>query len=672
MIIPAFTIIFLIISIGSFLVKKFKPTYRATARLFISASGVETSLLEGIDLEGLDQLTLTKSVSDNPIDTQIALITSWPVVDKVIKKLQLKDKKGKWLKVEDLTKSIFLPTIFPHRRLIVEQYEETDILEITGESDNKTEAMELANILANIYISETKKLSREELVELNEFVDKEIDGVGKKYTTALTELKRFQEKEKTVDLNKEISTAIEKITELNKDKEASIIDLYENKIKLRTTRAQLEKEVETMISAGVVSASPQIETLKRELAQEEANLAGLLAEFTNEHPEVITAKKKIEKTKGELAQELKVHQEMAPELSTLEKEIAALEIRLKEIDTLIKKYSERLLTLPMKEYQLAQLQLTVDTAQDIYGSLLKYRDEITLASALQLCNVHLVAPAELPQKPAKPKMVFCIVLGASLGLMSGLGLGFLSEYIDDTIKDAEDTKEYLKTPLLGTIPLIPKKMEILLSKKGETDHLADAYRRVAHNIKMATIDEEIKHLLVTSAGPGEGKTIIAANLSITIAQNKKKVLLVDADFVKPGVPPLFNLSRKPGLSEILSGKVKIDEAIQPADVEGLSVLACGEYPPDSGRLLESTKLKELISRLGEKFDVIIYDTAAILAVADTVVLATSLRNALLVLEAGKVSRKDAVHVSEVLKNAKAKILGVVLNKFRAGKSGYYY
>ncbi len=672
-IIRTFVAIFLVVSIGSFLVRRFRPTYRAKARLFVSGSrAVEASLLEGIELKGLEGLTSTTSLTDNPMDTQIALITSWPIVDKVIKKLELKDKDGKWLRAQGLTKSRFLPTIFPVRRLTVKQYEKTDILEIMGESGNKKEAMEIANALASVYINERKKLSRDELVELYEFVSKEIDGVEKKYTGALAELMTFEEEEEAVGLDKEITTVIEKMAELDRQKESKVIDLYESRIKLRTAKAQLKKEAETMISAGVVSESPQIGILKKELADRETSLAGVLTELTDEHPDVIRLKRMIEKTKEELRQELKVHQEMAPELNTLEKRIAGIEAHLKEVDALIKKYSQRLLALPAKEYQLAQLQLSVGTARDIYSALLKYRDEITLVSALQFCNVRLVAPAKLPEKPAKPKILSCVVLGAFLGVMAGLGLGFLSEYIDDTIKDADDIKEYLKISLLGTIPLISKKTDILLSKKGKAYHAADAYRRVAHNIKMRLVDDGIKHLLVTSASPGEGKTIIAANLGITMAQNKKKILLVDADFAKPDISSLFNLSRKPGLSEIIVGKVTMNEAIQPTDVEGLSVLSSGEFAADPGQLAESERLRELISELGEKFDVIIYDTAPVLAVADTVVLASCLRNCILVLEAGKVSRKVIVHASEVLKNAKAEILGVVLNKCRRGKSSYCY
>lgn len=672
-IIQAFVIIFLVSTIGSFLVRKFRPTYRATARLFIATDAwAETSLLEGVNLRGIARFVSTESVSGNPIETQIALITAKPIIERLIRKVQLKDKKGQWLKAEKLTKSTFIPKVFPVRRVTVEQYEDTDLLEISAESGNSKEAMEMVNILADIYIEEIKKLSQAELAEINKFVDKEIEPAKQRYADALNRLREFKEAQKTISLDKEVNVAIEKLAELNRERESSLIRLHEVKVKLNTVRDQLKEEVEATISAGVVTTNPQIESLKKQLVEQQLLLSSLRAERTEEHPEVVGVLKAIAKLKRELAEELAVHRKLSPELKSLEQEIAAEEIHLEKLDGLVEEYSKLLLELPAREYELASLQLMADTAREIYNSLLEYHYQIGITSAISFCNVRIVAPAELPTEPSKPNIVVNAVLGIFLGIMVGLGLGFLSEYVDDTVKDADDVKEHLKLSLLGVIPLLSKKSGIVIGGKDTPIHLSDTFWRISHNIKIAGVDKEIKSFLVTSSGPNEGKTITASNLGIAFAESGKKALLVDADLFRPGISGVFEVAPQPGLTEVLTGDIALEKALRDSGIEGLTLLMCGECPPNAGRFLESEKMRDLVDELANRFDIVIYDTAPVLAATETVVLASEIRNSVLVVEAEKTSRKPIAQAVEMLKNVKADVLGIVLNKCRIGKTSYYY
>ncbi|WP_409274492.1 CpsD/CapB family tyrosine-protein kinase [Neobacillus sp. SCS-31] len=204
--------------------------------------------------------------------------------------------------------------------------------------------------------------------------------------------------------------------------------------------------------------------------------------------------------------------------------------------------------------------------------------------------------------------------------------------------------------------------------------VSEQYRTIRTNIQFSSVDEDIQAIMVTSAGPGEGKSTTAANLAVVMAQQEKKVLLVDADLRKPTVHYTFDLVNQYGLTSVLSKSKSLEQAIRPTETPFLSVLTSGPIPPNPAELLGSKSMKEMLEEAKNRFDVIIFDTPPTLAVTDAQILANLCDGVLLVLYSGKSENEQATKAKDLLVAANGRILGVVLNqkKIKNDSYSYYY
>jgi protein-tyrosine kinase len=202
--------------------------------------------------------------------------------------------------------------------------------------------------------------------------------------------------------------------------------------------------------------------------------------------------------------------------------------------------------------------------------------------------------------------------------------------------------------------------------------ITEQYRTLRTNIEFSSVDQEYKTILVTSSSPGEGKSTTIANLAVTFAQQNKKVLLVDTDLRKPTVHYTFNLKNIRGLTNVLTKQVLLTEAVQPTQIEHLSILTCGPIPPNPAELLGSTSMSQFIEDAKTQFDVVLFDTPPILAVADAQILANKVDGSILVISSGNTDQDAAIKSKDLLESAKGKVLGAVLNKKKANDSQYYY
>lgn len=212
----------------------------------------------------------------------------------------------------------------------------------------------------------------------------------------------------------------------------------------------------------------------------------------------------------------------------------------------------------------------------------------------------------------------------------------------------------------------------LISLSNPKSPIAEQFRTIRTNIQFTSVDEELKTLIVTSAGPAEGKSTTTANLAVVFAQQGKKVLMIDADLRKPTVHYTFNKENYSGLSNVLTKQETLDEAIQPTSQENLFVLTSGPIPPNPSELLGSKGMRSLLEEAKQEFDVIILDSPPVLAVTDAQVLSNLTDGVVLVVSAGKTEVDAAKKAKELLQSAKAKILGVVLNNKKVQDSQYYY
>ena len=212
----------------------------------------------------------------------------------------------------------------------------------------------------------------------------------------------------------------------------------------------------------------------------------------------------------------------------------------------------------------------------------------------------------------------------------------------------------------------------LITMEDPKSSISEQYRTIRTNVQFSFVDKTMRSLMVTSAGPGEGKSTTAANLAIVFAQQGKKVLLIDADLRKPTVHYTFQLNNYMGLTNVLTNSAPLLPSCQETKVENLYVLTSGPIPPNPAELLSSKAMEQCIQQLYNEFDLLIFDTPPVLAVTDAQILANQCDGTILVVESGETEIEAAVKAKELLEAANAKLLGVVLNKRKHREGGYYY
>jgi len=286
-------------------------------------------------------------------------------------------------------------------------------------------------------------------------------------------------------------------------------------------------------------------------------------------------------------------------------------------------------------------------------------------------------PAVGPAVQIAPKVPLIIGLTIFAALAVGLGLVLLFEYLDDTIKSKEDFDRYVGLPFLGFIPRIDAKESgnpdtAAAARTGSST--AEAFRAVRTSILFSRSDKPVRTILVTSAGPGEGKTTVAANLAITLAQHKGPVLLIDADLRRPRVAKALGIENKIGLTNYLIGEATLEEVVQKTSIEGVFAVTSGPIPPNPAELLHGERLAQLLKTALERYDRIVIDSPPVIAVSDARVVARCTDGLYLVISMGKTSWRVIQRAKESLTSIGFEVHGAILNNLAAptGRYGYYY
>ena len=366
-------------------------------------------------------------------------------------------------------------------------------------------------------------------------------------------------------------------------------------------------------------------------------------------------------------QELK--QSLQQQLQELSQEIQDTDARLQELgdDTTDPEISARRTIL---EDRLAQYRST-------YGNVLAQLENIRLAEANALDTITVVEPATPPDRPVRPRVLMNTLLAAIIGGMIGVGAVFLIEYLDDTVKSPDDISRISSVSTLGIIAKSKNGDDSgIVVLEDPRSPIAEAYRTVRTSIQFASIDKPMRTLVVTSAGPGEGKSTTAANLAAVMAQAGMKVVLIDADLRKPTQHKRWGLPNTVGLTgALLMDEISdnLDYLLTPTQVDNLWLLTSGQLPHNPSELLGSHKLQQLVDQLLQKYDVLIFDSPPALAVTDPVVLGRNMDGVIIVVDAGTTHEPALVHVLTEMEKVNANVVGVVLNRYRSGRSsGYYY
>jgi capsular exopolysaccharide synthesis family protein len=359
---------------------------------------------------------------------------------------------------------------------------------------------------------------------------------------------------------------------------------------------------------------------------------------------------------------------LARQIEDLEEKIAATETTIATMGDPIDEYDKM---------EMARLQDTLARYRSTWSSLLESYQEITLTEIQSTGSVIIVEPAGVPQEPVAPKTIINTVLATLAGAIIGLGVVFLVEYLDDTIKTGDDVQETLGLSTLGVVGLINLngRDDMLVTAKHPRAAAAEAFRVLRANVQFLGVDRPVRTIMVTSAGPAEGKSLTTANLGLVMAQAGLSVVLVDSDLRRPALHRAFDLPRDNGLTNALirqEAALNLDDYLQPTPFENLRVLTSGPLPPNPADLLGSRRMGELIQEISKQADVVLFDSPPALVVADASLLASKVDGVLLVVEAGGTPRELVSQARETLEQAGARLLGVLLNKLSPRRSGGYY
>jgi succinoglycan biosynthesis transport protein ExoP len=311
--------------------------------------------------------------------------------------------------------------------------------------------------------------------------------------------------------------------------------------------------------------------------------------------------------------------------------------------------------------------------QDSKTRLLQTYEELRLAEAQSVSNVVQIKPATPKDTPIRPRTMMNTLLAGVVGAMLAVGGVFLIEYLDDTVKTTEEATQALGLPVIGFITRVQENHagapEVVAHPRSPT---AEAFRSLRSNIQFAGVDRPIRTLLITSPGPEEGKSTVATNLAMAIAQSGKKVLLLDADMRKPRIHDLMKLTNDIGLSDVfLRPASDLSGILQRMKGENLVILTSGKTPPNPAELLASDKMRQFLEMSQEKNDLVILDSPPVGVVTDPVLLAARVDATLLVIEPNKTHMGAAQHAVEQLLRAGANVIGLVFNNVPFKRAGYY-
>ena len=590
----------------------------------------------------------------------------------------------------------------------------SDIIDVSYTSVWAEEAKLIINTVVDTYKEFDKILSSENATNSVTFLNNVLEDQEKALFLAEKELTLFKKQEKMYDLDGVAIDITSQIASIESDIYSTNSEISINKEKYKILKSKLSDDEIDFADKIVNTINAQVVSLRNEIGQLEGQLIQNVALYGKDHNAIKSISKKIEALKSQLNQKvseltnqgivvqdpLKSRQEIISELISLDSEITVLHLKLKQSNDLLLVFNEKLNILPPKQLEYSRLQRNNIVLNQNYNLLRQKLEEAKLNVASQVGKVQVVDYARTPGNSGINKNRI-VLSGLIFGILIGVSLIFILELIDNTVKTSYDIERNSLT-VLGVIPSIGKdesentikllgiykwlvgkkssKINLkrrLITKEDPRSPVSEAYRSLRTSMLYTGIDKDIKSILISSAGPGEGKTTTVANMAITYANLGKKTLLIDTDLRRPVVHKIMNLDKEPGITNYLAGNIKdFNELIKHTDIDNLYAVTSGIIPPNPSELLGSRKMGELIKSLEKDWDMILFDSPPLVAVTDATMVSKEIDSIVIVVKVGQTDKKAFEHTIQSLRNVNAPIGGVVLNavthKNSYGSYYYYY
>jgi len=663
-----FIIVFAVVIIGTL---STTPVYKATTKI----------LIEKAEPYNLTMMYPYYSPYDPEYyETQYQLIKSKAVAQKVVTMLSLETtyasyfKGGEKLLSSSGSNAAEMLSDIVSGGIVVAPVKNSKIIDVSYLSTNPDFATHIVNSVARAYIEEILEMRMSASRYSLEWMTKKAEEEKTKLEQSERALQEYMKSHDIVTLQDKVAITPEKLTEFNalliraETKRKEVESLYNQVVGVTKNL----KEAETI---PAIASEPTVQSLRGQILKAEQNIEELSKKYGKKHPAMIKADEEAKVLRQKREQEIRrVINSIKNEYDLAKANESSLRITLANTKAEAQSLSEKFI-----DYGV--LTREVETNRQLFDALIKRIKEQSVTEEVKSVNVWVVEKAEKPLSPVKPRKVLNLFLGVIVGLLGGIGLAFFFEYLDNTIKTPEDIENRLGLPILGTVPLLSKKDNSIIEEtvlKEPQTLAAEAYKTIRTAILLSSASGPPKNILITSMGPEEGKTVTAVNLSVTIARLGYSVLLVDSDMRKPRIHNIFKLNNQNGLSTYLAGATSDITTLLKSPVTNLKVISSGPVPPNPSELLGSSRMKELLQILSERFDIIIWDSPPFMTVTDGIILSRLLEGTIMVVRAGKTTYNVAMRGLRSLSGRRtdddigSRLLGVIMNGFDIRNAEDYY
>ncbi len=547
--------------------------------------------------------------------------------------------------------------------LTISPAKKSNIVHIYYESTEPELATTIVNTLAESYIKMNLKSRGDSTIYAKDFLNEQLAITRSKLQKSEVELVAYAKKKSIINTDDNqsiVSSELQALSQAYTDANTKLIGAeseYRQKNKISGSIRQMDNSV--------------VQSLKKKKANLETKYTELRQTYKPAYPAMREIKNQIAAIDKQIKKEVSViNKGSSNELKG--SYLAAKENAAKLKKQLTKKKAE-IMTLRDKSIGYMALKREVDTNRELYDGLLQRVKEVGVAGGVVTNNISFLDPAFVPFQKYKPNTRRNLAIGLLLGLMMGVGMAFLIENMDDTLTTVEDVESLTNLPVIGFFPFTKSKRDEnpLLIHEKPFSPISEAFRSIAIDLEYSTEDGIPKILHTTSSAANEGKSCTSINLAIVLAQEGKRVVIVDADLRKPSLHEYLEMHNDRGVTDVLVGKSTLDEALQVSEVPGLSVLSAGVIPSNPVKLLASSSMMDLLDKLSDKFDQVIIDSPPVLGMADSLILSNRAHGTVFVV-ASEDSKKDAVtNALKRLTRSYGNTIGVILTKVKTGKGHYY-
>jgi len=685
-------VIFTIVAIASF---KMVPIYDAVGRIAINKP--DNNLVNFKDAQG------GADYSDpTDLDTEVAILQSDLLALQVIKTLNL-DKMPEFggrpgptdnlapdpLQADSSRTSALLGAFKGGLRVALKP--NTRIVEIRYVSTNPQLAASIVNTLATTYVEQNFKTKFESTMQASDWLSKQLVDLQMKVETSQEKLVRFQKEHEILGTDEKQNIITEKLAELNRELTAAESNRMQKESLYRLVEsgdpevvAATGNALEVGGAGGSGGLAPLVAGLRAKQADLKIQVAELSTQFGPSYPKVSQMNNQIKEVDAQIEIELKkVSNRIRGQYLAAQQEESMLRGEFEKQKQEANKLNESAI-------QYSLLKRDVDVNRQLYEGLLEKLKEAGVTAGLKSTNIRLVDAARTPTYPTEPNIPRNLAFALVLGLTSGIGLAFLLENMDNTVRTTEQAQIISGLPALGMIPMgskngldsTGKKLLSVASSREAVElvtqarpqsQMAESYRALRTSLLLSNLGTPPKIVMVTSARPQEGKTTTSINTAIVLAQKGVRVLLIDADLRRPSVHKTLGMGPRSGLSNVLTGSVTLDHAITRSPIlSNLFILPAGTPPPNPAELLASANMRDFLNDLRDKYDHIIIDTPPTLSVTDAVVLSQRVDAIILVIRSSKTTKQALRRARDILMQVNAKITGVLLNAVDLSSPDYYY